>query len=62
MTLRYLGGLSTEEIAAVTGRTPTGVYELEARALTALHSRLADEAAKRSSDSDRDESSAARLR
>jgi RNA polymerase sigma-70 factor (ECF subfamily) len=47
LQLRYFVGLSAEEIAAVLGKTPTAVYSLQARAITALRRRLADEATDR---------------
>lgn len=36
LTMRYLVGLSTQEIAALMGRQPAAVYSLHARALAAL--------------------------
>lgn len=36
LTLRYLVGLSTPEIAAIMGRQPVAIYSLQARALVAL--------------------------
>jgi RNA polymerase sigma-70 factor (ECF subfamily) len=40
LTLRYLVGLSTQEIAAVMGRQPAAVYSLHARALAALRKQM----------------------
>lgn len=36
LTLRYLVGLNTPEIAAIMGRQPVAIYSLQARALVAL--------------------------
>lgn len=36
LTLRYLVGLSTPEIAAIMGRQPVAIYSLQARALVSL--------------------------